>query len=164
MRKKIVNNKLPIRFELPTYKEPSKPKVGAKQFREELVKSVGCRAHYFPKAHNMNWREDEWDNEEEWDGKYSDRQAISLKEINSLVKQYSLNEENVYLTASFADDYLMVDVVHVKLLSEEEKEEEYQDQLIVWNKYQEGLKKSEKERIEREMKRLQQQMESLQKK
>jgi len=150
-----MSKKLPERFNKVLYKEPKKPKSGSKKFRIEMIEAVSDRYHYFPNSERDGFYED--DNKKdnpEYSGKLPARQSISLQQINNLIEEYGLNPKAVYLTASFADDYLCVEVVHIKSLNDEEQLEEYEEQHAEWTKQQEQKKEEELKRIEWEMEAL----------
>lgn len=163
-----MSNKFQPRFKKYHYQEPAKPKVDEKRFRMECLESVGERYMHFPNTGRDECYEYgdecyEYGDEDnpEISGKLPERQAISLRHINNLIKQNNLDEKNVFLTASFSDDYLMVEVVHIRQLSGEELKEEYEEQYAEWEEEQKYKKEQEILRIEQQMKILESQAKRL---
>ncbi len=158
-----MSKKFPLRFKKTPSEEPEKYKDNQKIFRVELLKGVADRYCHFPKSDDY---EDPYSEDEEnskLTGKLSNRQSISLKNINAIVKKHNLDESNVYLTASFSDDYLSVEVVNIKLLSKEEKEEEYIKECSEWKKYKAEIKQQEEDRLKFEIENLQMRINNLKK-
>lgn len=147
------------RFEKNWDDKPILPDPKKVKYAQELVDSTGDRYHYFPSAKSGVY----YENDEEEEGSFPIRQGLSLKDINERVKQYGLDEKNIWLSASFRDDYLMIEVINVRKMSEEEKIEEYNSDLKEWNKIQEEKNAEEIQRLEYQMKALKAKAESLKK-
>jgi hypothetical protein len=163
-----MSKKLELRYQRHWYEEPPKPESGAYKFRVEALASASERACHFPGAngddHFYEWEYDEPESTPEYCGTLPDREAISLESINALVKEHGLDPKNVFLTASFSDDYLAVEVVHIRELNEQEQLEEYKDQYTEWADQTKVNKEQELERLKWQIEALQRQAESLKKK
>lgn len=153
--------KLRVRFEKSFYEEPTAPKTGAVKYLQQLISSVSDRAHSFQSNENHYYDDEDADND---DFPIFGEQCLSLKEINKLVKKYDLDEKNVYFTASFYDDYLCLEVVNVRKMTKEEIKKDYEDSLEEWNKLEARKKEEEEKRIQWEMESLQRRMDQLKKK
>lgn len=142
------------------YKEPQKPKKGRKKIKQEVLACVSARAIYFP---NGNEDEYEYEDEEHFLLKLK-QQSISLKDVNALIQKKGIDQKNVFFTASFADDYLVLEIVSRKELSYAEQLIEYQEDCIQWEYQVEEQKERELLDTNREIERLQKQAELLKKK
>lgn len=148
------------------FDKPPEPKPGQRKFIEELLESTGDRAQYYPNGGNNIY--------DHLTGGYKDeidytrfpnpRQYISLKKVVELVSKENFDLQNIYFTASCRDDYINLEVIHLKELSEEEKLQAHREDMFLWEQEQNVLKEQELERIEREMKYLQDKCKDLRKK
>jgi hypothetical protein len=163
-----MSKKLELRYKKTWYNEPPPPESGAYKFRVELLKCASGRACHFPGASDEGQfyalEYDEPESTPEYCGTLDDGQAISLETINALVKKHRLDEKNVFLTASFSDDYLGVEVVHIRELDEQEQLEEHKEQYTAWVKRHSLNKERELERLQDQIEALQRQAENLKKK
>ena len=158
-----MSKKLPPRFEKHFWKKPTKPK--GTRYRVELLLSAGERMPHWPtsdRSYDHDYEEDE-DNPET-EGQLPECQCLSLKKINELVKEHGLDENKVFFTASFDEDYLIVEAVHIRKMTEEDKEEEHKANLAAWEEQEEEKRKQEEQRLKWEMESLQRRMEDLKKK
>lgn len=140
------------------YSEPKPPKKGLEKYRHDLLGSIGDRYHYFKNVEDENNYEDFEDKNEI---PVNDRQSISLKEVNELLKKENIDPENVYFTATLSDDYIMLEVVNIVKLNYEEQVAEYEELHAQWEQQEEISKKYELERIKYQMEALQKQSEAL---
>lgn len=149
----------PHRFTRVWYEEPQPPKIGNKMFIVELLKSTGDRSHYFP----TNEKYYDLDNQDrtEFTGKMPARQSLSLEEINKLVNEEKLDHKNVYLTASFDDDYLILETVHVRELSAEEQVEKFESDHSSWEDRRHQQKEYELQKIKQQIEALQKQADKI---
>lgn len=148
------------------YNEPPKPTPGKPMAKVELLTQVADRACYYRNSEDEYYYEDDEEVKdfEDISRPLSGHQTLSLKEINDLVAEEKLDPAKVYVTGSFADDYLQVQVIHVAEMTDEEKEALYQKHLAGWQSEQEHKKKEELRRIEYQMEALRRQQEDLKKK
>jgi len=160
-----MSKKLPLRYERSFYEAPLPPKMGQKKFRIELITSVSDRANHWPGAngdgHFYEYEYDEPEEIPEYTGDLGYDKSLSLKELNKLVEIHELDESKVFVTASFSEDHLSVEVVHVKEQTPEEIEEEYQERLSEWNQKKKAEKKDQLQRIKQEIEYLKSQEEKL---
>ena len=160
-----MSKKLELRYQKDWYEEPPKPESGAYKFRIEQVDAASERACHFPgscgEGQFYEWEYDEPESTPEYCGTLPDREAISLESINALAKEHGLDAKNVFLTASFAEDYLVVEVVHIRELNEQEQLEEYKAQYTEWANKQKVDKEQELERLQWQIESLQRQAEGL---
>jgi hypothetical protein len=159
----MLNRKLPLRFNKYWREEPKKPLCDSPKFRIEYLAGCSERYNHFRNTANEDYELEDEDNPE-LTGKLDDRQSLSLKEVNEMVRKEGLDESKVFFTASFQDDYLSLEVVNIKELGAKEQLEEYEDQHAAWKKQEQDRHDYEVKRIEREMQHLQQQAERLKKK
>lgn len=159
-----MSKKLPLRHERDwRWQDPPKLDSGFYKHRVELLSSVGDRVNHFPGYGRDSFYEFGDDGEEtpETTGVLDSRESISLASILKKVEKEGLNPKNVHVTASFSDDYLNIEVVHIRKLDEMGQHEEYQDALDAWSKVKKYEAKQEKERIEQEIQMLQQRLDGL---
>lgn len=153
--------KIKLRYKRTWFDEPPKIESGAYKFQIENIDAVGDRVNHWPGyGRDDSFYEFEEEGVEytpEYTGTLGDRQSLCLKDINALVKEHNLNEQNVFFTASFSDDYLSIEVVHIKKQNKQEQLENYKQEYSNWAK-QENLNKEE------ELSRIQQEIEFLQRK
>jgi hypothetical protein len=155
-------SKLPLLRERHFYNEPKKPKPGAKRSRIEAVATTSQRVNHWPgygNAEDECYDDDEQNDEEETSG--SSRMSISLIEINERVAKEGLDPKKVFFTASFSEDYLCLEVIHVHKMSAKEIQEEYESDLAIWNEGQEAERQRQIEQTNREMERLKEKAEKL---
>src|SRR5579885_202369 len=151
-----MSKKLPLRYKRDwRWSEPPKLESGFYKHRIELLKSVSERVNHFPgygrEDYFYEYEEDDTEYVPEYSGALGSRESISLKDVLALVKKHNLNPENVHFTASFAEDYLAVEVVHINKLDEAGQLEEYQEALSDWAKTKKNTEEYEKERIQNEI-------------
>lgn len=163
-----MSKKLELRYEKTWYEEPPKPETGAYKFRVESLKSVSDRLPHWPGAsgddHFYEWEYDEPEGTPEYSGKLDDRQSICLKDILAAVEKHGLDPKHVFLTGSMAEDYLCVEVVHIRKLNEKEQLEEHQAQQARWEERQTERKVNEEQRLKWELESVQKRLADLQKK
>lgn len=129
-------------------------------FLIKSLKHVSERYCHFPNSES-EYYEDDCEDDPSMTGKLPDRQSIPLKSVLELIEKKQINPEEVFFTASFSDDYLCLEVVHIKKLNEEEQEKDYKAQRLEWEKRQERRKEEELDRIKMQMESLQRQTEKL---
>lgn len=141
-----------------SYKEPRR-----RNFIFDVVKSVNERYCHFPNTENEFDDDLYEDGSPEETGELSDGQSMRLKDILAVLKDKNIDVDDVVFTASFSDDHLCLEVVHMKKLNEGEREKDYQKQCDRQKKEQERSKQYELERIEQQMSSLKRQAERLKK-
>ena len=132
----------------------------ARKFIFESVMSTASRYSAFLNSDNEEQLDD---SDMNTTGKLSYHTYMSLKDINAAVKEAGIDEKDVVFTASFSDDYLTLEVVHVKKLSEQEQQEDLKAQVAAWKKQQKKKKYRELKEIEDRMESLKRQKERLKK-
>lgn len=144
------------RFNRYWYEEPKIPKFEVAKFAITNLYGVSERYNHFPNLENYyeNLEDGLYDNPENT-GKFPYHQSISLQEINSIVKENSLDEKDVHFTIHFEDDYLILEVLHIKEMSVQEKQEQYKAQCEEWKDQKNLEEQRELEKIKREMEMLQ---------
>ncbi len=96
-----MNNILPLSYTKHLLEAPTPPEPGVKKFRIELIANTSDRACHWPGSNEDYFYENEYDEPEEtpeYTGELD--QSLSLKEINSIVKEEGLDESKVFFTAS----------------------------------------------------------------
>lgn len=73
-----------------------------------------------------------------------------------MIKEKGLDEKDVYISASFSEDYLSIQAIHIREQNEQETQDEYKEQLSAWQEEQ-------VQRKENEIRDIQQRIEILQK-
>lgn len=163
-------NKRPLRFKKTLYKMPTEPDLSKKKFRQELLLVVGERyTNFYNSDHNSDHNDDYYDEDEvEYEDEYmplkdrlNSRQSMSLNRINDIVKKSGLDEKKVCFTASFSDDYLNLEIVHINEMTEDEILEEYKEDCILWEAQQTRNKEQELKRAQLEIECLQRKVNSL---
>ncbi|CAB4196823.1 hypothetical protein UFOVP1290_343 [uncultured Caudovirales phage] len=141
--------------------EPQKPEPNKKRFKIKTLGSVGERACHFPNSDNETYEDDETP---ELNGIFPDRQSFSLAEALNLTKKLNLDPKDVHITASFVDDYLYIEVMHISELNYDQQLEQYNSNLEKYNARIEEDNKRRLEYVSRQIKDLKQQEELLKKK
>lgn len=151
------------RYDRVWYEEPPKPETGAYQFRIDHLLATSDRACHWPGGSGDEYfYEYEYDEPEltpEYSGKLD--QCLSLKKINELVRNEGLDDKNIFFTASFSDDHLAIEVVHIYKLDEQGQLEEYKEEYSKWVKKQKLCKTQELKDIEYQIESLQRKAETL---
>lgn len=145
------------------YNEPQKPKSGKIKFKYDILGWTGSRAYYFENDSDGGHEELDYDEDNKSVAGVTEDHYISLKEVNDLVQKKGLDPSQVYFSASFADDWLHLEVVHVSQMSDQDQLEEYETQYSSWKEYEKLRFKYEEERIQRDIERLQEQAKDLKK-
>lgn len=168
-----MSKKLPLRHEREwRWKDPPKFESGFYNHRIELLNSASQRMNHFPGYGRDSFYEDEDDYDidyvpesvPEYCGTMGNREAICLTDVLKQVEKYGLDPKKVYFTASFAEDYLCVEVVHIRELDEQGQLEEYQEALSKRSKTKKDLVAEERKRLQHEIESLQKRLELLKKK
>lgn len=147
-----------------SFQKPKKPKADKVKYQHTVLGTASNRAQYFTNyGREEDGYDEENDHEEEMTSSES-RTSISLKEVNDLIKKQGLKEKDIYFTAAFDEDYLVLEVVHVHKMSEQEKLDEYQRELSEWEAQEKIQQEYEEQRIQRDLANLQRRAEELKKK
>lgn len=148
------------------YNKPKEPKPGKVKFQYDTLGTASNRAQYYINysSDDEEERKDDYYSDDERDSPMNDRTSISLKEVNDLISKNGLKEEDVYFTAAFDEDYLVLEVVHVHKMSEQEKTQEYEEDLLEWEEQQKQYQEYEKRHIKQEIENLKRRAEELEKK
>ena len=154
----------PLRKYHSLYSEPKKPKPGTIKYRHVKLAYTQDRAHYFPGYGADGPDEEDYEEDDENLELSASRHSLSLKEVNDLVKSKNLDEKDVYFTASFADDYLVLEVVHITKMSEQDILDEYNKLHQEWVEQEKAREADIVAHNEREIARLQEQLKSIKKK
>lgn len=109
------------------YREiPEKSDFSKKKYSYTLLR--GCSERFNHVLSNDPDQDVDEEDQLESTGLLPYNQSISLKEINDIVKQKNIDESEVFFTSSMSEDYLCLEVAHIKEMSDEEKEDQYKIQ------------------------------------
>ncbi len=150
--------------ELVSDREPNKPVPNQKRFKIKMLGYVGERYNHFP-----NYGRGEPDQFDDYNdpkllGKFNKNQSFSLAEALDLTKKLNLDPKDIYITASFNEDYLNIEVMHISELNYDQQLEQYNSNLEKYNAKIEEDNKRRLEYVSRQIKDLKQQEELLKKK
>jgi hypothetical protein len=137
--------------------EQKKPIPGDKRFKIKMLGYVGERYNNFPNYGRGGRDQFDYYNDPKLLEKFYECQSFSFQEVSDLVSKLNLNPKDVHITASFNDDYLNIEVIHISDLSYEQQLEEY-------NSLIEEDNKRRLEMVSRQIKDLQNQEKLLKKK
>lgn len=151
------------RFERFWYEKPKEPDLNKKRFAITNLIATSERYNHFANGESYYDNLDER-NDPECMGTPPYRQYLSLKEINDIIRSKDLNEADVFFTASFLDDYLCLEALHIKEMSNEEKLEQYQNFCAEWEEQKKIRHEHELQKIKYEMENLQRRADVLAKK
>jgi len=157
--------KLKLRRERTWHDRPPVIGSGAYEFRIENITAARDRVNHWPGYSTGNnfyeWEEEDPENCPEYIGSLGDNNCICLKDINALIKEYNFDEKDVFFTASFSNDYLNIEVVHVKKQNEQEQLENYNQEDSNWAKRNDINKEEELLRIQQDISSLQRRLKDL---
>lgn len=156
------------RFDRCWNEKPEEPKLDVKKFAVMCLTSAINNSNNFPDNEHyydqMDDYEDAWERYPEFTGKLPRGQFLSLEEVNKLVRENNIDEKNVFFTACFSEEYLSLEAVHIKELSDQEKLEQYAAQCEEWEDQQKLKEEQELQRIKWQMENLQRRASELTKK
>lgn len=137
-------------------RKPQKPEKGHVQYLRTVLGSTCDRVQYFPSS--------EYDDAEDDEPLSESRQMMCLNDIDAIVKKAGVDRKDVFFTAELLDDYLVLEVMHVKKLSYKEREEKYKNDMIDWDAQQRQIEQRRLDQIERDMESLKREAGELKKK
>ncbi len=142
--------------------QPKLVETGAYKYSIEIIDNICERIPHWAGTNDYCFYSDDEEDPEntpEYTGEVP--QSLKLNDILEQLKNSNIDPKDVVISASFADDYLSVEVLHVKEQTLEEQEAEYQCEVAKKQKEISGLKKQRRKELERQQQAIERQLKEL---